>query len=169
VKAMNKSVFTLLFLILPLIHQETLTITTYYPAPYGVYRTLRLYPTTNPDPTYSCSNEGEIYTYDFDNQLYFCNGSNWQSLTSYWTFDSTNNWLYPNNTNWNVGIGTTSPGDKLDVNGDIRVRGADIKDAGGTARITLTDNGRLDLKEDGGSTSQPMATSALEQFPLLQP
>jgi hypothetical protein len=59
----------------------------------------------------------------------------------------------------NVGIGTTSPGDKLDVNGDIRVRGSDIKDTGGTARITLTDNGRLDLKEDGGSTSLSIATN----------
>jgi hypothetical protein len=59
----------------------------------------------------------------------------------------------------NVGIGTTSPGDKLDVNGDIRVRGSDIKDTGGTARVTLTDNGRLDLKEDGGSTSLSIATS----------
>ncbi|OGJ86794.1 MAG: hypothetical protein A2268_14075 [Candidatus Raymondbacteria bacterium RifOxyA12_full_50_37] len=58
-----------------------------------------------------------------------------------------------------VGIGTTSPGDTLDVNGDIRVRGADIKDAGGTARITLTDNGRLDLKEDGGAVVLSVSTA----------
>ncbi|MDK2849978.1 MAG: hypothetical protein PWR32_645, partial [Candidatus Woesearchaeota archaeon] len=38
----------------------------------------------------------------------------------------------------NVGIGTTSPADSLDVNGDIRVRGGDIKDSGGTARITFS-------------------------------
>jgi len=59
----------------------------------------------------------------------------------------------------NVGIGTTNPGYKLDVNGDIKVRGADIRDAGGTRRITLTDDGRLDLKEDGGSTSLSIATN----------
>jgi hypothetical protein len=52
-----------------------------------------------------------------------------------------------------VGIGVTDPQDILDIVGDIRVRGADIKDTGGTARVTLTDNGRLDLKEDGGSVS----------------
>jgi hypothetical protein len=57
----------------------------------------------------------------------------------------------------NAGIGVT-PADKLDVNGDIRVRGADIKDAGGTSRITLTDNGTLQLKEDGGAAWLTVAT-----------
>jgi len=38
---------------------------------------------------------------------------------------------------YNVGIGTTSPADKLDVNGDIRVRGNDIKDSAGTSRISF--------------------------------
>jgi hypothetical protein len=60
----------------------------------------------------------------------------------------------------NVGIGTSSPGDKLDVNGDLRVRGADIRDAGGTTRIALTDNGRLDLMEDGGTTTLSISTDA---------
>jgi hypothetical protein len=59
-----------------------------------------------------------------------------------------------------IGIGITSPGDKLDVNGDIRVRGADITDAGGTSRITLTDDGRLDLKEDNGSSAVSIATNS---------
>ena len=47
----------------------------------------------------------------------------------------------------------------LDVGGDLRLRGAEIRDAGGTSRITLTDNGRLDLKEDGGSTVLTVATN----------
>jgi hypothetical protein len=59
----------------------------------------------------------------------------------------------------NVGIGTTNPGYKLDVNGDIKVRGADIRDAGGTRRITLTDDGRLDLRENVGSPSLSIATN----------
>jgi hypothetical protein len=52
-----------------------------------------------------------------------------------------------------VGIGTPPPasGSDLDVVGDVRVRGADIKDAGGTSRITLADGGRLDLKKYDGS------------------
>jgi hypothetical protein len=59
----------------------------------------------------------------------------------------------------NVGIGISGPADRLDVNGDIRIRGADIKDAGGTARITLYDNGRLDLKEDGGVVALSIDTN----------
>ena len=50
-----------------------------------------------------------------------------------------------------VGILTT-PSDALDVNGDLRVRGGDIKDAGGTSRITIVDNGKLDLKDAGGTS-----------------
>ena len=37
----------------------------------------------------------------------------------------------------NVGVGTTSPTQKLDVNGDLRVRGNDITDSGDATRITL--------------------------------
>ncbi|MFH1414026.1 MAG: hypothetical protein ABIG56_04190, partial [Candidatus Omnitrophota bacterium] len=37
--------------------QDTLTITTYYPSPHGVYRTLKLHP--SPQPVFC--NEGEMY------------------------------------------------------------------------------------------------------------
>ena len=47
----------------------------------------------------------------------------------------------------------------LDVGGDLRLRGSDIRDAGNTARITLTDNGRLDLKEDNGGIAISVATN----------
>ncbi|MCD6429414.1 tail fiber domain-containing protein, partial [bacterium] len=41
--------------------------------------------------------------------------------SSYWTLSGTK--LYPNNTGWNVGIGTTNPGAKLDVQGgDIKLK-----------------------------------------------
>ena len=52
----------------------------------------------------------------------------------------------------NVGIGTTTPGDKLDINGDLRLRGGDIKDSGGDNRISFTNTGKLLLKEDDGGT-----------------
>ncbi len=52
-----------------------------------------------------------------------------------------------------LGIGITPPLDTLDINGDLRVRGADIKDAGGTVRLTLSDAGDLDLKRDDGTTA----------------
>jgi len=40
--------------------------------------------------------------------------------------------------NVGIGLGTSSPADKLDVDGDIRVRGGNIKDSGGTSRITFS-------------------------------
>jgi hypothetical protein len=113
--------FFFLFLPLPIFSQETITITTYYPAPYGVYRVLRLHPTTAIDPTTSpcnTTNEGDIFYYNFDNTLYFCDGSNWQSLAGFWTQSDSN--LYPNDPAWNVGIGTTNPaGYRLRVAGTI--------------------------------------------------
>lgn len=49
-----------------------------------------------------------------------------------------------------LGVGV-SPLDKLDINGDIRIRGDYIKDAGGTERIVIKDDGRLDLKDSSGN------------------
>jgi hypothetical protein len=98
---------------------ETLTISTYYPSPYGVYSEMRLYPkadtTCNPDQI------GLMY---YDNTpgeegLKVCGGSplGWQGLGGYWTLLGNN--LYPTNTtSWNVGIGMTSPGTKLSVRVD---------------------------------------------------
>lgn len=65
-----------------------------------------------------------LQVYDTDlNLLYFYNGSAWGALsssTNYWTSSGGN--IY-NNTGTNVGIGTTTPGDKLEVNGNIRLTG----------------------------------------------
>lgn len=115
-----KSILILLFLSLPLIiysqgNGKTVTITTYYPSPYGVYRVLRLHPTTDIDPFSACTHEGDIFYCDFDDTLYFCNGSNWQALTTYWSFDPDNNWLYPKDPNWKVGIGLTNPNNTIQV------------------------------------------------------
>ena len=59
---------------------DTVTVTTYYPAPYGEYKELRLTPRDDVDPTASCSNEGAMYHDDSDNQIYFCDGKNWQPV-----------------------------------------------------------------------------------------
>lgn len=63
-----------------------------------------------------------LQVYDTDlNLLYYYNGSAWASVASgsnYWTSSGGN--IY-NNTGTNVGIGTTTPGDKLEVNGNIRL------------------------------------------------
>lgn len=66
-----------------------------------------------------------LQVYDSDlNLLYYYNGSTWSSVatgSNYWTSSGGN--IY-NNTGTNVGIGSTTPGDKLEVNGNIRFSGA---------------------------------------------
>lgn len=58
----------------------------------------------------------------------------------------------------NVGIGIVNPADTLDVDGDLRVRGENIKDEGGMPRITLTDDGKLHLKKDNGAVALTIDT-----------
>lgn len=66
-----------------------------------------------------------LQVYDSDlNLLFYYNGSTWSSVatgSNYWTASGGN--IY-NNTGTNVGIGSTTPGDKLEVNGNIRFSGA---------------------------------------------
>lgn len=66
-----------------------------------------------------------LQVYDTDlNLLFYYNGSTWASFatgSNYWTSSGSN--IY-NNTGTNVGIGSTTPGDKLEVNGNIRFSGA---------------------------------------------
>lgn len=63
-----------------------------------------------------------LQVYDTDlNLLYYYNGSTWASVATganYWTSAGGN--IY-NNTGTNIGLGTTTPGDKLEVNGNIRL------------------------------------------------
>ena len=62
--------------------EESFTITTYYPSPYGVYKNLRLYPysvSANSDCT-ATNKEGDMaYSLD-DHQPLYCDGYNWQPL-----------------------------------------------------------------------------------------
>jgi len=62
--------------------EESMTITTYYPSPYGVYKSLRLYPNTDHAAGDSCigANAGEMSYNQTANQVLFCNGSTWQTL-----------------------------------------------------------------------------------------
>ena len=81
--------------------QNTLTITTYYPSPFGVYKELRVKRMAIGDNYYKSSD--------------YC----WEGICS--THISSNTGLIVEG---NVGIGTTDPMGKLDVNGrDIVLRG----------------------------------------------
>ena len=98
--------------------QEKLTITTYYPSPSGVYKIMQMYPisaSARPNPCL----EGQMY-YDKDKHvLYICGQNNtWSPVpgegANYWTLEDA--YLHTtNNTDWNVGIGTSAPTAKLHV------------------------------------------------------
>lgn len=60
---------------------EQTTLTTYYPAPYGVYRQIRLYPTDDFTPGGACTgNKGALYFDDTESEIQVCDGATWQRL-----------------------------------------------------------------------------------------
>ncbi len=105
---------SLTFIFVADIFAEDITITTYYPAPYGVYRTMRLAPAGTPG---ACQ-EGELYYSDNSSAprgMYYCDqAGTWQSIgAGYWTLSGSD--LFANDTGWNVGIGTTTPNTALEI------------------------------------------------------
>jgi len=94
---------------------ETLTITTYYPSPYGSYKELRA------------------------NQIAI--GSAYGDVTA--------NPLVDGNliVSGNVGIGTTNPGAKLDVRGQIRITGGNP----GNGRVLTSDDNGMGTWQGGAS------------------
>jgi len=58
-----------------------------------------------------------------------------------------------------VGIGVASPSYKLDIQGDIRVRGNDIRDNSGNPAISFDGSGHVEMMQVAGSET---ASSALE-------
>ena len=98
---------------------EEITITTYYPSPYGVYNTLTLYPNDDHTPGGCLNTErGQMYYDNTDNKIYVCDGTNWGGLGGgFWAANG--NDIYNINSG-NVGIGTTAPGYKLEVIGDVK-------------------------------------------------
>jgi hypothetical protein len=102
---------------------ESLTISTYYPSPYGVYKYLKLSPTDVPGgPDES---RGVIYYDNTSNSIFYRNNTGWVDTSAggsggggsgndaYWNKTGSNN-IYNNNTDF-VGIGNTSPSAPLMV------------------------------------------------------
>jgi hypothetical protein len=100
--------------------QETITITTFFPSPDGVFNTLRLFPTVV--PAGNCAENGTLAYNSNDDMVYLCTAGAWQpisGLTPIWT--QRGNSLYTTDSTSNVGIGTASPTSKLDVTGNLVV------------------------------------------------
>jgi hypothetical protein len=84
---MHKSL--LLFLILGLVlvavlsfaqQGEQVTITTYYPSPYGVYKNLRLFPYAVSSGQ-ACDQQGNLAYSESSNEPLYCDGQKWVALS----------------------------------------------------------------------------------------
>jgi hypothetical protein len=60
--------------------EEKITISTYYPSPYGVYKTLRIFPSDDIDIGAPCQNDGEVIYDDSENRAYICSNGAWTAL-----------------------------------------------------------------------------------------
>ncbi|MCX7927155.1 MAG: hypothetical protein N2606_03355 [Candidatus Omnitrophica bacterium] len=114
--------------------QENITITTYYPSPSGVYREMQLFPAQNPrTPCTNWRDEGRMYFNNATQQLMVCSsfagGADRRyypvgGTGGYWIEEPGSNPLNIRSTNaGNVGIGTTSPNQRLHVVGNANVTG----------------------------------------------
>ena len=97
---------------------ESYTIMTYYPSPYGVYKNLRLYSST--EPTAAADRQtGTMFYNSSSNDIYVSDGSRFYRIGG-WVVSGTN--FYPLDSNLNVAIGYTNPGTyKLYVAGTMYV------------------------------------------------
>jgi len=77
-------------------------------------------------PAYTLDISGNLRATNYvRSETGFCIGDNcitsWGSAVNYWTLNG--NYLYPINLSWNVGIGTSTPAEKLTVEGNILATG----------------------------------------------
>jgi len=115
-----------LFAALPLVFADTLTLTTYYPAPFGAYSKMRLVP-QNPLPATCTAGTMYVDNTGSANVLRYCNPDNtWGFLPGVWTQDPTTNDVtltdIVNHPDMKVGIGTNTPDSQLHID---NVTGAD--------------------------------------------
>lgn len=113
---------------LPQLGAETLTLTTYYPAPYGAYDRLRLVPRDSAAMVCNESTVGTIYTHANGDVLQFCGGDplTWRSGISPWA--QNNDDIFPadfNNPDLFIGIGTSEPQSPLHIR-SLKENGVEI-------------------------------------------
>jgi len=98
----------------------SVSLSTYYPAPFGNYDTLRLVPRATA-PTCTANATGSLYVNSIDNNFYYCQGSaspSWVSIDDgIWQRDDTNHIVFiePNAAVMDVAIGKNSARGMFDV------------------------------------------------------
>ena len=129
---------------------DSISITTYYPSPYGVYRNLRLFPSQQPAAS-SAQQNGTMYYNQSTNMVYFYNGASWLPFGGGGTGWALNGTKLYNTNSGNVGIGTDNPTAALEINGAVKVGMATTCDAAtaGSIRFNPAGSGTLQYCADG--------------------
>jgi hypothetical protein len=155
---------------------ESLTITTYYPAPYGVYRNLKLNPSDEPTAA-SGLDRGVMYYDNSTNTLRYHNDTVWVNLTGGggtaggWEYNTTSGHVYNVNTG-NIGIGTKTPSRKLTIVGTatdpvkLQLRGPhpdfELVDTQVPSGVQISSDGNLfEILKDNAGDSDFSSTSYL--------
>ena len=126
-----------------LIYADTLSLTTYYPAPFGSYSLLKLTPTLDASMgACTTANNGVMYLSSNSNQIKICVNGAWVSSEA-WTVDTVTKLAYLTNsdtdTAYKAGIGIAVPLARLHVKGiDDNTNGQlRIESTANDARISL--------------------------------
>ena len=130
---MQKMILILMILLLPAaaVYGETLTLSTYYPSPFGSYDRLRLVPRgTAPNCPVDGSLEGLLYI-DNNGQLKVCQVDGTWIVSSPWRHNPVTDNVYLSDDDRNIdgtksflGLGTSNPADRIDLAdsyGNIRI------------------------------------------------
>lgn len=153
----NKAVLSLagalLFIVASACADESLTITTYYPSPQGVYKQLKLHPHDTP-PVCNAANEGWMYYNNTTSTFDVCtdvSGVYAYRQSGLWALNGVN--LTVANTGWRLGVGTATPENSEGWAGVLNVHGS-----GNSKMIATTTTGSIQTgvwSHSGGFYSAP--------------
>lgn len=134
-----------------LLYADTLSLTTYYPAPFGSYSLLRLNPTTDASMgVCDTSKTGQIYLSSDSNELKICSGTAW-GAASPWTLNNALKTVYltksDTDTAYKVGIGMAAPDARF------HVKGLDDNTHGQLKIESTEDEAKLTLFNADGATA----------------
>ena len=140
------------------VYAETLTLSTYYPAPFGSYDRLKLGPRALGGLVCDAANEGIMYYDSTEKKVMVCS----EIFTNVWDWGQPGYWtrddsfsparLFPTEITDYVGIGTITPNANLQVNGSISRQGTTLL---GTAAEQAT---QVNLGTGGSTTDGSSAT-----------
>ena len=159
-KHVTRHLTLLLFLSAPsLLSADTLSLTTYYPAPFGSYSVLRLSPNSDASMgACDASKTGQIYLSSDNGDLKFCNGTAW-GATSPWTLNTDSKYVYQyqstTDTAYKIGIGIAAPTARL------HVKGIDDASYGQLLVESSESDAKIHLRNVSGATTSGNASIAM--------